>query len=58
MVLLITTEAAFFAVLLASYFYVRFAGGGPWPPEGIEDPKLTKPLIMTALLLSSSAPMV
>lgn len=58
MVMFITTEAAFFAVLLAAYFYVRFAGGGPWPPEGIEKPKLLKPLIMTALLLSSSGPMV
>jgi cytochrome c oxidase subunit 3 len=57
MVLLITTEAAFFAVLLASYFYLRFASAGPWPPDGIEDPKLLKPLIMTGLLLTSSAPM-
>jgi cytochrome c oxidase subunit III len=58
MVLFITTEAAFFAVLLASYFYLRFASPGPWPPGGIEDPKLLKPLIMTGLLLASSAPMV
>lgn len=58
MVLLIATEAAFFAVLLASYFYLRFAGGGPWPPAGIEDPKLLKPLIMTGLLLTSSVPMI
>jgi cytochrome c oxidase subunit 3 len=57
MVLLITTEAAFFAVLLASYFYLRFSSAGPWPPGGIEDPKLLKPLIMTGLLLTSSAPM-
>ncbi|MDQ3887405.1 MAG: cytochrome c oxidase subunit 3 [Actinomycetota bacterium] len=58
MVLLIATEAAFFAVLLASYFYLRFASPGPWPPDGIEDPKLVRPLIMTGLLLTSSFPMI
>ncbi|HEX2298280.1 MAG TPA: cytochrome c oxidase subunit 3 [Pseudonocardiaceae bacterium] len=58
MVLLIATEAAFFAVLLASYFYLRFASPGPWPPDGIEDPKLVRPLIMTGLLLTSSIPMI
>ena len=57
MVMLITTEATFFAVLLASNFYLQFAGGGPWPPGGIEHPKLVKPLIMTALLVPSSIPM-
>jgi cytochrome c oxidase subunit III len=57
MVMLITTEAAFFACLLASYFYLRFASFGPWPPGEIEHPKLVRPLIMTALLIPSSLPM-
>lgn len=58
MLLFITTEATLFACLLASYFYLRFAQGGAWPPGGIEEPKLVKPLIMTGILLASSAPMI
>jgi heme/copper-type cytochrome/quinol oxidase subunit 3 len=54
MLLLIATEAALFAVLLASYFYVRFKTPGPWPPHGLGDPKLLKPVVMTALLMGSS----
>ncbi|NEE02023.1 cytochrome c oxidase subunit 3 [Phytoactinopolyspora halotolerans] len=57
MVLLITTEVVLFAVLLASYFFVQFTTEGPWPPGGIRTPELRLPLIMTVLLLSSSAPM-
>ncbi len=56
MVLLIATEATLFAALLASYFYLRFQSGPEWPPEGIEKPTLALPLIMTAILLSSSIP--
>ncbi|GII94535.1 cytochrome c oxidase subunit 3 [Sinosporangium siamense] len=58
MVLFVATEATLFACLLASYFYIRFSTGGEWPPGGIKDPELSKPLIMTAVLLSSSGPMV
>src|ERR671931_1121399 len=36
MVLFIAVEATVFAVLLASYFYVRFRSGPVWPPDGIE----------------------
>jgi cytochrome c oxidase subunit 3 len=54
----VATEATLFACLLVSYFYVRFTIGGTWPPGGIEKPKLLKPLIMTGLLLASSAPMI
>jgi heme/copper-type cytochrome/quinol oxidase subunit 3 len=54
MVLLIATEATLFAVLLASYFYVRFKTSGGWPPDGIGDPKLLRAASMTVLLASSS----
>ncbi len=57
MVMFVTTEATLFGVLLSSYFYVRFQVG-TWPPGGIEEPKLVKPLIMTALLLPSSLPVM
>ena len=55
MVWLIATEATLFALLLASYFYLRFRSPN-WPPEPIEAPELMLPLIMTAVLWSSSIP--
>jgi heme/copper-type cytochrome/quinol oxidase subunit 3 len=58
MLLFISTEATLFACLLASNYYIWFSRGGAWPPDGIEEPKLLKPLIMTALLLVSSGPMI
>jgi len=54
MLLVIATEAALFAVLLASYFYLRFRAPGPWPPDGIAEPKLLIPIVMTLLLMASS----
>ena len=56
MVLLIATEATLFAVLIATYFYLRFKTSGSWPPGGIGDPKLVKPLIATLILVASSLP--
>lgn len=57
MALLIATEATLFALLIASYWYLRFRNGPVWPPAGIEAPSLGLPLVMTVLLLSSSIPM-
>jgi heme/copper-type cytochrome/quinol oxidase subunit 3 len=56
MALFIAVEATVFALLLASYFYVRFRTGPVWPPDGIEAPKLKLVLIMSAILWSSSIP--
>ena len=56
MVLLIFTEATLFAILLTSYFFVRFQSSPVWPPDGIEKPKLSLVLVMTPILLLSSAP--
>lgn len=53
MVLFIFTEAALFAYLLSSYFFLGVSNRF-WPPAGVERPKLEKPLLMTVLLLSSS----
>ncbi len=55
MVWLIATEATLFALLIASYFYLRFRSP-EWPLGDIEAPKLELPLIMTAILWSSSIP--
>ena len=53
---LIATEATLFAILIASYFYLRFQSGPIWPPDGIAAPKLALPLVMSAILWSSSLP--
>lgn len=53
MVLFCLSEGAMFAYFLASYFYLGIDNQF-WPPAGIEKPKLELPLIMTALLLTSS----
>ncbi|MGW1060655.1 cytochrome c oxidase subunit 3 [Micromonospora rubida] len=58
MVMFVATEATLFACLLGSYFYLRFQYGPQWPPGGIEDPKLLTPLVMTAVLLPSSLPVI
>lgn len=56
MALFIATEAALFAFLIASYFYLRNSAAA-WPPAGIERPHLALPVINTVILLSSSVPM-
>jgi heme/copper-type cytochrome/quinol oxidase subunit 3 len=57
MVLVIASEATLFAAFLGSYFYL-LSGSPEWPPDGIEPPKLTIPIIATVLLLGSSVPML
>ena len=56
MVLLIATEATLFGILILSYWYLRFRSGPVWPPQGIGAPELKLPLIMSAILWSSSIP--
>jgi heme/copper-type cytochrome/quinol oxidase subunit 3 len=56
MVLLIATESTLFALIIASYFYLRFRSGPVWPPDGIRKPELPLVLVMTAILWSSSLP--
>lgn len=56
MVLLIATEATLFALLLAAYFYLRFTTEGAWPPDGLSDPKIGRPLLATLVLVASAVP--
>jgi heme/copper-type cytochrome/quinol oxidase subunit 3 len=51
----IATEAALFAYLLFSYFYVAAQTVGPWPPGG--PPKLTLAIAGTVVLLLGSVTM-
>jgi len=55
MVWIIATEAALFAYLLFSYYYLASQFRGPWPPDGFESFTLSAP--MTAILFASSGVM-
>ena len=48
----IVSEAALFAYLLFSYFYIASQTTNPWPEGGL--PKLTLPTVNTVILLTSS----
>jgi heme/copper-type cytochrome/quinol oxidase subunit 3 len=52
--LFVATEATLFGCLVGSYFYLRFRTS-PWPPHGVPEPKLTLPLVLTGVLVSTSA---
>jgi len=56
MVILIATESTLFAILISTYFYLRFTSDGAWPPRPLADPKLVNPLVVTLVLVASSVP--
>ncbi|MGE5115434.1 MAG: cytochrome c oxidase subunit 3 [Betaproteobacteria bacterium] len=55
MLAVLATEAALFAYLLFSYYYVAAQATGPWPPGGL--PKLELAIPGTIVLLVGSATM-
>jgi heme/copper-type cytochrome/quinol oxidase subunit 3 len=57
MVLVLASDVAAFASLIAGYFYVRFVTSDTWPPPGDPLPELLLSSIMTGLLVVSVAPM-
>jgi heme/copper-type cytochrome/quinol oxidase subunit 3 len=56
MAVFVATEATLFGTLVGTYFYLRFKAVH-WPPPGIEAPKLTLPLVLAGVLVSTSVPM-
>ncbi|MBW8826406.1 MAG: heme-copper oxidase subunit III [Acidobacteria bacterium] len=54
---LIATEATIFAILIASYLFLR-ASSGTWPQGGIAPPDLTIALPFSFVLWGSSVPML
>jgi cytochrome c oxidase subunit III len=54
--MLIAAEGMLFACLVATYFYLRFTSTA-WPPDGIEKPRVIVPLVLVAILASTSVPM-
>ncbi len=57
MLLFVVNEATLFTCLVASYFYLGHHHA-TWPPAGVAKPTLQRPLIMTAVLVSSSVVLV
>jgi heme/copper-type cytochrome/quinol oxidase subunit 3 len=57
MAIFIAGETTFFALVISSYFYLRFQVAD-WPPPGVEKPKVLLPLVLTAILVAASAPLV
>ena len=56
MVGLITIETVVVSGLIAMYFYLKLHNPA-WPPEGIDNPDLTLPIINTVILLASGLAM-
>jgi heme/copper-type cytochrome/quinol oxidase subunit 3 len=56
MAMLIASEAALFAMMIGSYFLLRFKNLA-WPPPGIPEPKLLVPLTLLGVLLLSLVPL-
>jgi heme/copper-type cytochrome/quinol oxidase subunit 3 len=57
MVILVASEATLFGAFIGTYFYLRFRTT-PWPPAGVPKPALVVPLILLAVLVATSFPMV
>jgi heme/copper-type cytochrome/quinol oxidase subunit 3 len=53
--LFIAAEATLFSTLFATYFFLRF-DTRRWPPPGVPEPKVALPLILTGVLVATSAP--
>lgn len=56
MLILVASEGMLFGAFVGTYFYLRFKNPA-WPPDGLPEPKVVVPLIMTGVLLSTSIPM-
>jgi heme/copper-type cytochrome/quinol oxidase subunit 3 len=55
MVVFIATEATLFGTIFGTYFYLRFRNAH-WPPDGIPEPEVVVPVLLTAVLVSTSIP--
>ena len=53
MALFAAAETALFGSIFGSYFYLRF-NTVPWPPAGIPEPAVVAPLVLAAILLTTS----
>jgi heme/copper-type cytochrome/quinol oxidase subunit 3 len=56
MALFVASEATLFAMLIGTYFYLRFKNIH-WPPAGVPEPKVLVPLVLLGVLVATSVPM-
>jgi heme/copper-type cytochrome/quinol oxidase subunit 3 len=56
MLVLIATESALLGSLVATYFYLALRAPH-WPPPGVEQPSVTIPIVLTAVLCATTVPM-
>jgi heme/copper-type cytochrome/quinol oxidase subunit 3 len=56
MVILVASESTLFGCFIGTYYYLRFRSA-TWPPGGIPEPKLVVPLVLLAVLVSTTVPM-
>jgi cytochrome c oxidase subunit 3 len=56
MLILVASEGMLFGAFVGTYFYLRFKNPA-WPPDGLPEPGVVVPLILTGVLLSTSIPM-
>jgi heme/copper-type cytochrome/quinol oxidase subunit 3 len=54
MAIFVATEATLFGTMIGTYFYLRFRTVH-WPPAGVPDPKVVVPLVLTGVLVLTSA---
>lgn len=54
--LFLASEATLLSTIFGSYWYLRFKAVA-WPPQGIPEPKVLLPLVLTAVLVATSIPM-
>lgn len=57
MLMVIASEATLMGSFLATYWYLRLRAPH-WPPDGIPEPKVVVPMVMTGVLLLTSWPML
>lgn len=57
MALFLCAEATLFGILIATYFYLDFDARS-WPPDGIKAPSVALPLIATAVLITTTVPLL
>ncbi len=57
MALFLCAEATLFGILIATYFYLDFDARS-WPPDGIKPPSVTLPLVATAVLITTTVPLL
>jgi cytochrome c oxidase subunit III len=56
MIMVIAAEGTLFGCFIGTYYYLRFRAT-QWPPAGIPEPRVVVPLVLVAVLVSTSVPM-